>query len=78
MKKMFTIELAILLALGFVPNEKKRYHAAYVTIGGHTVWTKDLRVANKIATRVLTALNKRGIDAQYCIEDLYGNYMKNW
>lgn len=79
MKTMFTIDLAILLALGFVPNQRnRRYHTAKVTIGGHTVWTKDFRTAAKIANRVVGALYKQGIDIRYKVDDQFDNTMWNW
>lgn len=79
MKVMFTIDLAILLALGFVPNQRsKNYHAAKVTIGGHTVWCKDFHAAQKIANRVVKALYKQGLNVRYCVEDTFGNAMYNW
>lgn len=77
--KTMLIDLAILIAVGFVPNKQNRpYHTARVTIGGHTVWCKDFRTANKIAVRVTDALERRGIDAYYRVEDQYGNYTGSW
>lgn len=79
MKVMFTIDLAILLALGFVPNQRnRRYHTAKVTIGGHTVWCKDFHAAQKIANRVVRALYKQGLDVRYRVDDQFDNTMYNW
>lgn len=79
MKTIFKIDLYELIALGFVPNERNRhYHRAKVTIGGHTVWTKDFHTAQKIANRVVGNLYRRGLDVQYRVEDLHGNYQYNW
>lgn len=78
MKKLFIIDLSILMALGFVPNQKKRHHTASVTIGGHTVWAKNFHDAMRIANRVTEALYRREIAAQYRVEDMYGNRVGNW
>ena len=79
MDKVFTIELAVLLALGFVPNKRNtRYHMASVTIGGHTVWCHDIRKAQKIANRIMHILYRNGLNVSYRVEDAYGNYVYNW
>lgn len=79
MKVMFTIDIAILLALGFVPNQRsKNYHMAKVTIGGHTVWAKNFAAAHRIASRVVGSLYRRGFDVRYRVEDQNGNYEYNW
>ena len=77
--RCFIIDLAVLLALGFVPNIRNpRYHTASVTIGGHTVWCKDFRKARKIANRIMHILYSRGLNVSYRVEDVYGNYQYNW
>lgn len=79
MKTVFKLDADILRELGFVPNERnRRYHTAKVTIGGHTVWTKDFDTAQKVANRVIGTLYRRGLDVQYRVEDLHGNYQYNW
>lgn len=79
MKTVFKLDSETLRELGFVPNERnRRYHTAKVTIGGHTVWTKDFRFAQKIANRVVGTLYRRGLDVQYRVDDQNGNYQYNW
>lgn len=79
MKTVFKIDIAILRELGFVPNERNRmYHTAKVTIGSHTVWTKNFDDAQKIANRVVGNLYRRGLNVQYRVEDQNGNYQYNW
>lgn len=79
MNSIYTIALEILLALGFVPNKRNpRYHSASVTIGGHTVWCKDIRAAQKVAHRIMRVLYRRGIDVRYRVEDTNGHYEYNW
>lgn len=79
MNYIFIIELSILTALGFVPNKRNlRYHTASVTIGGHTVWCKDFRSAQKVANRVMHVLYSRGLNVRYRVKDNLGNYQYNW
>lgn len=79
MKTVFKLDADTLRELGFVPNERnQQYHTAKVTIGGHTVWTKDFDTAQKVANRVIGTLYRRGLDVQYRVEDLHGNYQYNW
>ena len=75
----YSIELVILIALGFVPNKKNpRYHKASCSICGYTVYCKDFRAAQKIANRVVHSLYTRGYNPRYRVEDVEGNYQYNW
>ena len=79
MNYIFIIELSILTALGFVPNKRNtHYHMASVTIGGHTVWFKDFRSAQKAANRIMHILYYRGLNVRYRVEDNVGHYQYNW
>lgn len=79
MNYTYVIALELLISFGFVPNKKNpRYHHAKVTISGYTVYTKDFASAQRIATRVMRTLAKRGINPRYHIEDDFGGYQYNW
>lgn len=79
MNYVYFIALEMLVSIGFVPNKRNpKYHTASVTIGGHTVWCKDFRSAQKLANRVMHVLYSRGLNVRYKVEDNLGNYQYNW
>ena len=78
MNYTFIVALALLRAVGFVPNTKTKHHRASVTIAGYTVYCRNWEAAIKVANRVMFALYKRGLNPSYRVEDDNGNYQYNW